>query len=480
MRRLFTVFATLLAVLLPYSAFSQVNTLYFMENVPMRNALNPAFIPTQMCYVSLPGLSDFSYIAGNNSFATNDLFFRQNGKVITPFHPDANRDAFLNVLKPTTDLISNTRTQLFGFGFSIRDNYYSFGINERIEGGMGIPRDLMRLLLKGAPDSTNVNSFNLRTLHSDITAYLETTLGYARPVNKKLTLGGKIKFLLGQGHADASFSKLDMNISKQTAELTGSGAARITTPFDIPQNSDGTPDFGNIDTDLKTVLKPSGWGLGADLGAVYKLKKNITLSASLTDIGFINWKKSSWRGDLKSKTTFSGMDFTINGNGNDNDFGKQIGDSLKNAFVYTANGAAYTTWLTAKMRVGGEYSILKNKIDFGLLWENTIGGSYKYNELTASANFRPAYWFNASLSYGLVNGNYGSFGLGLNLIAGPVNFFVVTDYMPAYYTSDGIPYKSKYADAQMGLILTFGHNKKFTVKKKKNAEDQKNKQPETK
>jgi hypothetical protein len=450
-------------------AFSQVNTLYFMENVPFRNSLNPAFIPTQSYYLDLPLLSNISIWSGNSAVSAADIFFKQDGMLITPFHPNADRDAFLKMLQPTSYVNFNYQQEILGFGFRVRKNFYTFAIKQRIESSVALPKDLMRLLLKGASDTINTNNFNLKSLQTDVTAYLETSLGFARPVNNRLTLGGKLKLLMGEAHADAKFSKLDLDINKQSAVLSGSGYARITSPYDVTQNSDGT--VKDFETN-NSLQEPMGWGAGADLGATYKLCKNLTLSASLTDLGFIHWKKSSWQANMTYKASFTGMDFKINSD--DNDYATQIGDTLKNAFTYSKNGAGYTTWLTAKLRAGGEYNLVKNKITLGALWENTLGGTYRYSELTGSVNFRPFYCFNTSFSYGFINGKGGTFGFGLNLIGGPFNFFVATDYAPAIFTRDGIPYKTKYADAQLGLVIAIGHNKKNKPKKMYRRQDTNN------
>jgi hypothetical protein len=111
------------------NAKAQVNSLYFMENVPFRNNLNPAFIPTQSYYLDIPLLSNISIWSGNSAVSASDIFFKQNGKLITPFHPDADRDAFLNILQPTSYVNFNYQHEILGFGFRVKKNYYTFGIN---------------------------------------------------------------------------------------------------------------------------------------------------------------------------------------------------------------------------------------------------------------------------------------------------------------------------------------------------------------
>jgi len=453
--------------------YAQASTLYYMENIPSRNDLNPAFEPTQNFYLNLPVISGISFMFGNNSFTLNDLLIPYNGKTITAFNQNANPDAFLKTLYSTTNITFQNRVNILGFGFKVKQNYFTFGISERTNSNVNVPRDLISLLLKGTPDTTNTNHYHLSTLGVDETAYLETAFGYARQVSDQLSVGGKIKLLFGQAHADASFSQLDLNVNRQTVQLVGNGTARITTPFDIPQYSDGTPNFGQATKN--GWGKIVGFGMGFDLGMEYKVLDNLSISTALTDIGFIHWYKSNWTAQMTNPASFSGMNATLNSN--NTSFGKQLGDSIKKAFTYSSNGNGYTTSLEGRFRVGAEYSVLDNKMSFGMLWQNAFGGVSSYDELTLSSNFRPVYWFNGSVSYSFLNGTLGTFGLGLNAIAGPLNFFLISDYIPLYFTKDGYPLKSKYLNCQFGIALTFGHKSKVKLEQMR-EEGQEKKQKE--
>lgn len=456
---------------------AQVNTLYFMENTPSRTLLNPSFIPTQSFYIELPVISGLSGMAGDNSFTLDDLLMPYNGKTITAFHPDANPDAFLNSLHSTTSATFQNRINLLGFGFRLNQNYFTFGLSEHANFNLNVPKDLFNLILKGTPDTINTNSFNLKSLGSDETAYLETAFGYARQVTDRLSVGGRVKLLFGQLHADASFSQFELNVNRQIIQMTGNGTARITAPFEIAQNSDGTPDFSN--TTKHGWGKIVGFGMGFDLGMNYAVMDNFHISAALTDIGFIHWRKSSWEAQMINNVSFSGMNVTLNSN--NTSFGQQLADSVKNAFIYTKDGIGYTTALEGRFRLGAEYGLFDNKMAFGMLWQNSFGGPLSYDELTLSANFRPVYWFNGALSYSFLNGDMGTIGLGLNLIAGPLNFILSSDYVPLYFSKDGYPIKSKYMNFQLGIALTFGHKTKAQLHKmsqKQQEEQQKEEEKE--
>ena len=68
----------------------QINTLYFLENAPMRHTINPAFQPISKGFVNISPLGWMSIGAGNTSLTMSDLFYLdpQTSHTITPLHPN--------------------------------------------------------------------------------------------------------------------------------------------------------------------------------------------------------------------------------------------------------------------------------------------------------------------------------------------------------------------------------------------------------
>ena len=120
------------------SAYAQqVNTLYFLENSPMRHTINPAFQPVSQGYVNFTPLGWTSMSVGNNSLTVSDLFFVDptTHKTITPLHPNADRNAFLRTMRNVTYFNGGATFGIVNFGFRHKDNgYVTIGINQRIEG----------------------------------------------------------------------------------------------------------------------------------------------------------------------------------------------------------------------------------------------------------------------------------------------------------------------------------------------------------
>jgi hypothetical protein len=210
-----------------------------------------------------------------------------------------------------------------------------------------------------------------------------------------------------------------------------------------------------------------GFGLAIDLGANYKLfDDRLTVSASLLDLGFIGWKaKNAANMRVNGQYEFEGVDFEFEDGVAKWDEG--YFDDIEESIDYSTSFKSYTSALAAKVLLGAEYGILDNKLTFGGLSKSTIINKTVFQEITASVNYLQFDWFNASLSYSLLNGRFGTLGIGLGGRLGPVNLYVAGDYFPARYTNQFIPYKNKSFNYQFGLLFNFG----YKAKKIKNEDE---------
>jgi len=455
----FMILALLFSAILTCGA--QVNTLYFMENVPARTVLNPAFVPFQKFYIDLPVISGVEASVGNNSVAANDVITKDGEDILAPLKANNDHSPLLGKLASCANIAIESRVNLLGFGIRIPQGYVTFGIAERFQMGVKIPKSAVDMAYNGAPDALVTKSYNLKSLSASATAFTEIAMGYSRKTTDVWTFGGKIKFLLGQDHADASFTDLNVNITDREINIYGKGSGRGTTSVPFSMHNDSTHYIDRNDITLKNLLHPTGFGLGADIGATCQVDENLQFSASLVDLGFIHWSKSDWNATFKESTLLNSWDFTLNNTDSRN--ADEVSDALGKTYTSTFDESrSYTSALTATARLGIDYSVVKKKLDVGLLYVRTLGGKMDINELLASVNFHPARWFGASVSYGIINGNSGSIGLGISVATGPVSFFAATDYMPFSYTNNNIPYNNKYVNCQAGISLTFNEKPKKT------------------
>ncbi len=460
----------------------QVNTLYFMENVPVRHYLNPAFQPLSNFYLGITPLAYTQFGLGNNSIALKDLIYKDplnpNGKPIWFLNENGDKGKFMNALKSTTLLNTNLELNLLDFGFRTGRAYWSFGITEKIDGQIGIPKDLMNLVLYGTP-AIDENIYNLQSLEFDMTAYTEAALGYSRVINDKWTVGGKLKFLYGNFNISMTNSYLDMNANIDEWNLKGKGVLNTSSPamisgYDLPSLVVNGPD-----SPMK-FLKPSGMGAGFDLGLTFKPIEALTLSAAVTDVGMIHWTKNTKNISYSIDHTYTGLN-NLNLNTNFDNMSQLIEDSiltpLKNSATADVTDNQYNTYTSPKLNVGAEYGFFDNKLSLGVLSRTLKHNKNLFEEVTASINGKPVDWFNLSLSYSFMNGRMSNIGAGVGLRTGFLNWFFTADYislnnseipisgisadLPPFLANQSIkvPYVTNKMNFAVGINFVFGNRK---------------------
>jgi hypothetical protein len=457
------------------SVSSQVNTLYYMQTVATRHEMNPSFQPLPNSYYSLlPVYSGLYMGLGNNSLALEDVVYpkRTAGgeyRTVMFFNSEyGNVDDFYKSLKNTTRVYSETDLRLFAMGVRLRNSsYLTIGLNTKTSVGVFIPKDLAKLLIYGAPEAEGVNSFNLDRFGARSSVYTELAAGYSRQIDDRLTVGGKLKLLMGHANMTTKIDRIRLNASRNRWDIDIKGTVNMSAPgteyeLDNKKMIDNV-NFNPFD-DFSFASLSGGYGAAIDLGANYKLLDDrLSLSASLLDLGFINWKKDNNANmNVNGHFEFSGVDIDVKDGKWDDGYFDNIEDSIKYATVL---GKSYSSALAAKVMLGAEYGVVQNKLTVGALSKSTIINKSIFQEITASVNYVQFSFFNASLSYSLLNGRFGTFGLGLGGRMGPINIYLAGDYMPLKLAKQYVPYKNKAFNLQWGFLLNFGYSDK------KNADD---------
>ena len=468
------------------SAFSQqVNTTYFMENVPERNILNPAFQPLTDYYIGLPAIGYTQIGLGNNSVTLKDFIYNQNGQTILFLNPNGNKQNFYDAFNPVTQINENLQLNLLDFGIRYGKSYWNFSISEKLDREFSIPKDIMKLAVFGTPQLNN-NIFDLSKLDVDMSIYTEAALGYSRKINDKFTIGAKLKFLYGSSNvstinqsttinAGVNDWKLNSNILMNTA---APGAVQIDKYFEsinylIPLN-------------LNDLLKPvglanmadwgksSGLGGGIDLGFTFEPVKNLKLSGAITDLGMIYWNQNMKNTTYNTDYTFNGLgSFNLNSNFNILNLTDSILNGIVNSVSSSQTNKAYTTYTSPKLNIGVEYGFFNNKLGIGLLSRTVKHHDNYTEELTASINARPWEWSNLSVSYSFFNGRMSNIGAGLGIRTGFIHWFLSADYIPLTYASvplnvintnlpavvAPLPYNTKGVNLGLGIKFVFNQKK---------------------
>jgi len=478
-----------------FGASAQTNTFYFMDEVPTRNSMNPAFIPNTAWYwnVIFPSF----YVEGSTGFALKDLVMKNknNNEWVLALHPSQNVNQFYNRIPSTTEIGTRAGLDIINFGFRIKDkNYFTFDLGARVDAGVYLPKDLFKLSLFGTPDEFGLNKYNLKNLGVNATVYGQLGLGYMRKINDKVNIGFKLKGLVGVAGAFTNIKKATLNASGKEWNFDVQGDGYIVTPDRIISWNEQDTAFKTKDPMYSTNWKDYVQGLGGalDFGITYEPIKNLVISAAVTDLGFIRWFKpqSMVQMSANGNFAFNGIEYKF---GNDFDL-QALGDSLLNGLKNSTNwnikngGKKVNQMITTNVNVGIEYGVLDNKISFGALSNTRINQSKVMEEVTLAVNFRPTDWFKTYFSYTFFDGRYNNIGLGLNLRMGPVNTFLVLDYIPLNWARtsglyDGqtqaipLPYGTSRFNVQAGLIFNFGRDS--SDKDRDGVRNKKDKCPDT-
>ena len=455
-----------------------LRTSYFMEGTHYRQQLNPALTPTKG-YFNLPVIGAVNATVGSTSLGYQDII-----DIIDDGDDFYTKPDFMNRLKDNNKLNVNFSTEILSAGWYKGKNFWSFNIGLRTDIGANLTKNMFTFLneMETVEENWRNSNYDISGQRLNINAYTEVGLGLSRQINSRLTVGARVKALLGIGNMELKLNKVAMNANlPNDAEITKWSSESYwssMTPSQAAQAAQELKDkFNNyhanltVGAELKSSFKGlelkeeegkdyvtdfdfdsgklgiAGYGFGIDLGASYKILDNLTVSASVLDLGFISWSKSSTKIasanpdpiDIKG-STYANMVDPNNPNTVMNAV-NQLQNDAQGYMDRVTNGdvldydmlqlevsdakESRKSRLASILVLGAEYGFFNNKLAVGVLSTTRFVQPDALTELTFSANYRPKSWFNVALSYSAIQSAGKSFGLGLKL--GPL--FVGTDYM---------------------------------------------------
>lgn len=416
---------------------------YFMEGTSARLQLNPGLQPTRG-YFNVPIIGSFNMSASSNVLGTSDIIdLMDSGSDLY------SNDKLFDRLKADNRLNVNLNTDILSFGWYRGKGFWSVNVGLRADFGAALAKDMFSMMrtMNGfaLEDVAGTNqSYSLSNQTLNMKAYAEIGLGYSRRITEKLTVGGRVKVLLGLARAEMNINQFDLNLdvpNPQYANYADYESRGELSPSDWYGSHYDYSANGNVITTLKGGgmtfdndgmidnfdldagdLGIAGSGFGIDLGASYKVWDNLTVSASILDLGFLKWKESE-----TTVATVSGEAHeTIDASNYDRYIGGDFLSFERFDFEEGSPEKVKTkTRLYSTLLLAGEYGLLNNKLSVGAMYTARFAEPKTLNELTFLATFRPKNWLNAAISYSPIQASGKSIGLAVKL--GPL--FVGTDYM---------------------------------------------------
>lgn len=383
-RRIWLVAGSLLLGMTMHAQY--LRTSYFMEGTSSRLELNPGLQPMRG-YFNIPVLGSFNVGTSSNVLGINDII-----DVL-----DSGEDIFLNDdlysrLKSDNRLNVNLKTDVLSFGWYAGKGFWNVNVGLRADVGASIPQSMFEYLRR-VNNTEDING-SFSNMNFNLNAYAEIGLGYSRQITEKLSVGGRVKVLLGIARAEMAVDNFDIYVDDALTngdytelnpyQTYGSATvnARVSTTmkggglsFD---ETTGQIDGFDIDGSNFGI---AGAGFGIDLGASYKVWDNLTVSAAVLDLGFIKWKE----GETTVAAPANGSFEVIGSNYQDFLDGDFLSMDRFN-FVQDKEAAEDTkTTLASTILLAGEYGLLDNKLSVGAIYTARFAEPKTLNELTFSA-----------------------------------------------------------------------------------------------
>ena len=437
----------------------QLNSAYFTNDYKFRHTMNPAF-GNEQNYVSMPGFGNVN-VSTMGNFGYEDVIFDN------PMFPSTSKDrltTFMNPYISTADalkgfnsgdnkILGDVSITVLSAGFKGFGGYNTIELNARTSFGMSMPYELFE-----CAKNTGNRTYNIGNISANGQAFAELAFGHSRQINEKLRVGAKVKLLFGAGRGDVNIDNVKADLAADDkwtvsghakSEVSVKGFTYKTEEKEYKEEGRGTYQYVNdVDVDGAGL---GGFGLAFDLGGVYKINNDFTVSAALLDLGFIKWSNNMVAVNGGEEFVFNGFhDVAVNEDRGGSTLSMQ-GDKYADQLADFANlqdkgdEGGRTTGIGATLNLGCEYTLpVYRKITFGVLSSTRFRGDYSWTEARVSANWTPLKWIDGGVN--MAFGSYrNSFGWVLNFHPKGYNFYVGMDHTLGKVSKEFIPLNSNAA-----------------------------------
>ena len=402
------------------------------------NQINPSLIPEGRWFIGLPVISGV-HVNANNKLSYSEAFTKQENSTLIDI------DKILGELQNQNMVSTKASINLLHIGYRFDSGpMISFTANERVEGDFLYSKEMVEYVFKpgnsaSLNDDVKVSRVGVRATH-----FREFGLGLATPVTDQFTVGLRGKFLVG--FADVSTpgnAKATLRSDGEAFQLSAEweNAMYRTSGLDIYNGDEG--DIGSH------LVMNSNTGFALDIGGTYHLNRYYTITGSIVDIGFINWKENV-KNEVLNDTSFvyNGVDLSDIGN-----LQQTLEDSLFDKFNTTENFDPYKTWLPTTAYGSWIYHY-SPKTDIYV----SVGSRWVQRQLKmmygAGVTQKFGRAFTGSVSVTKLPQQFFNVGAAFAAKGGPVQMYLAVDHVINF----NVP-KSKAVDFRFGMNFVIGKRK---------------------
>lgn len=453
-----TIVALLLASLAA-NAQQNLRSAYFLDGYTFKYRMNAAELGGRS-FFAIPALGRTAVGVETNLSVSNLLYPMPDGRLATFLHPEVDGNAFLKSLNKNNIVSENADINILSFGIRTEKSFNTFDISVKERVGVNLPKDLFRLAKMG----TEGGNEYLLNLSASANAYIEAAYGYSRQIGENLSVGGRIKFLIGLADADLRINDMRLTAMEDKWTVRGEGSLKGSfMSYELQTDDEGklNYDFSDLEFDINKLNTYLNYGFAMDLGVKWTFARYFTLSAAINDLGTIAWK------NYNVANTPKGSSWEFDGFGNldesTDDVGQQLenlGNELLQSFNLSKAPTKKTNFkmLTMNANAGLEVAMpFYERLTVGLLASARFEGPLSWYEGRASVNIAPLRWLSLSASYAYSNMG-SSFGGILNIHTNGFNFYLGADsFIPIFKVSPQfIPLNALNTNLEFGIAFPIG------------------------
>ena len=399
---------------------------YFLGGNPYAFRLNPAFQGERnMIALVLGGTGATTW---SNLGASTFLYPNANGYLYTFMNDRVGASEFLGKIGRRNVIGADARVNLLTVGFWADRRFFTLDFNVRSLNSTSIPRDVFRFL---KDDMTG--TFDFSGLGFRANELVEAAFGWSKNYDNVFNVGFRVKALVGAAEVDMAMKRMQLSMNGDKWEIQAQGYLHASSP------SVALSTLENGDLDLESfsfkddTFGPAGYGGAVDLGASWNVLPELTLSASLLDLGAIRWNREisgitpemayAWEPSQDEGQDSSDWEDEISG------ALEEIADLL--SFRRASDKGAFAM-MPLQLLLGAEYRMpFYERLTVGALYMGRYGHSFSRQCGRLSLNWNPLSWM--SMSTGATVNRLGqSFSFAFNLHPAGINLMFGCDYIPIH------------------------------------------------
>lgn len=434
------------------SAQNTLRTAYFLDGYTASYKLNPA-LGNDRGFFSIPLLGNVNVNSGANFGLSTFLFQDGNGNLNTFLSDAVSAEEFLKGISDNTSFNPSVDMSLLALGFHAGKTFHTIDISLRADASANVPGEMLKFMKQGSSDAS------FTRLGMSVSSMAQASYGVQFPIGEKLSFGIRGKFLWGLAKVDCMIDDVRFSAHEDRWTSSAKGTLNAYGPVYIKTLEDD----GGIQFDVKDVQGfsdfPRSFGGAIDLGFKYEISPSITLSASIADLGIINWDGYSMATTSGNTWEYDGFEDISNAS-SINDQLDEIVEDLKRCFLFTKrnSSSSATTTLSPTIMTGLEVKMpFYERLSAGLLGTAHLDNVCSWYEARVSANLALSDFFSCSAS--VAGSTFGvSTGAALNLHATGFSLFIGSDNLLPWtkVSKQYIPVNSLNTSLTAGVNITFG------------------------